>query len=304
MKLSLLLLNQLIIMLCFLLIGYVLAKKKLITMDGCKELVNLLLLVVIPFVILNSFLVEKTNEKTIGLLCAMLLSLISFILSMGFSYLFYGTKHRIENFSAAFSNAGFIGIPLVQATLGSEMVFYIACYVAFLNIFQWIYGAYIMSGDKKNISIHNILTNAVLISFGLSFLLYMLGLNNIPYLKNVAQSIAAMNSPIAMIIIGVYLTEVSIKNIFCKKETYICSVIRLVIIPLISLLLFKFIPIGTTTIKLALLIVLSAPVGSNVAMFAQKFKQSYTYAVEIVMLSTILSIVIMPLFILVAQTIL
>lgn len=204
-------------MLCFLLIGYVLAKKKLITMDGCKELVNLLLLVVIPFVILNSFLVEKTNEKTIGLLCAMLLSLISFILSMGFSYLFYGTKHRIENFSAAFSNAGFIGIPLVQATLGSEMVFYIACYVAFLNIFQWIYGAYIMSGDKKNISIHNILTNAVLISFGLSFLLYMLGLNNIPYLKNVAQSIAAMNSPLAMIIIGVYLTEVSIKNIFCKK---------------------------------------------------------------------------------------
>lgn len=68
-----------------------------------------------------------------------------------------------------------------------------------------------MSGDKKNISIHNILTNAVLISFGLSFLLYMLGLNNIPYLKNVAQSIAAMNSPLAMIIIGVYLTEVSIK---------------------------------------------------------------------------------------------
>lgn len=251
---------------------------------------------VIPFVILNSFLVEKTNEKTIGLLCAMLLSLISFILSMGFSYMFYGTKHRIENFSAAFSNAGFIGIPLVQATLGSEMVFYIACYVAFLNIFQWIYGAYIMSGDKKNISIHNILTNAVLISFCLSFLLYMLELNNIPYLKNVAQSIAAMNSPLAMIIIGVYLTEVSIKNIFCKRKTYICSVIRLVI--------FKLVPIGTTSIKLALLIVLSAPVGSNVAMFAQKFKQSYTYAVEIVMLSTILSIVIMPLFILVAQTIL
>lgn len=304
MKLSLLLLNQLIIMLCFLLVGYVLAKKKLITMDGCKELVNLLLLVVIPFVILNSFLVEKTSEKTIGLLCAMLLSLISFILSMGFSYLFYGTKHRIENFSAAFSNAGFIGIPLVQATLGSEMVFYIACYVAFLNIFQWIYGAYIMSGDKKNISIHNVLTNAVLISFCFSFLLYMLGLNNIPYLKNVAQSIAAMNSPLAMIIIGVYLTEVSIKNIFCKRKTYICSAIRLVIIPLISLLIFKFIPFGTTSIKLALLIVLSAPVGSNVAMFAQKFKQSYTYAVEIVMLSTILSIVTMPLFILVAQTIL
>lgn len=304
MKLSLLLLNQLIIMLCFLLVGYVLAKKKLITMDGCKELVNLLLLVVIPFVILNSFLVEKTNEKTIGLLCAMLLSLISFILSMGFSYMFYGTKHRIENFSAAFSNAGFIGIPLVQATLGSEMVFYIACYVAFLNIFQWIYGAYIMSGDKKNISIHNILTNAVLISFCLSFLLYMLELNNIPYLKNVAQSIAAINSPLAMIIIGVYLTEVSIKNIFCKRKIYVCSVIRLVIIPFITLLIFKLVPIGTTSIKLALLIVLSAPVGSNVAMFAQKFKQSYTYAVEIVMLSTILSIVIMPLFILVAQTIL
>lgn len=301
MELSLLLLNQLLIMLCFSLIGYILAKRKLVTMNGCKEMVNLLLMVVIPFVVLNSFLVEKNSEKTANLFYALLMSLIAFGISIFLSYLIYGTKDRVENFSSAFSNAGFIGIPLVQATLGQEMVFYVAGYVAFLNIFQWIYGAFIMSGDKRTISFKAIATNAVLNTFIISILLYIFGLNEIPYLKNIAQSISQMNSPLAMMIIGIYMSEVSIKDIFTRRSTYLCSLVRLFLIPIISLIVFKFIPFGSEEVKLAVFIVLSAPVGANVAMFAQKYNREYTYAVEIVILSTILSLISLPLLIILAQ---
>lgn len=303
MELSLLLLKQLLIMLCFSLIGYILAKRKLVTMNGCKEMVNLLLMVVIPFVVLNSFLVEKNSEKTANLFYALLLSLIAFGISIFLSYLIYGTKGRVENFSSAFSNAGFIGIPLVQATLGQEMVFYIAGYVAFLNIFQWIYGAFIMSGDKRTMSFKAIATNAVLISFIISILLYIFKLNEISYLKNIAQSISQMNSPLAMMIIGIYMSEVSIKDIFTRRATYLCSLVRLFLIPIISLIVFKFIPFGSEEVKLAVFIVLSAPVGANVAMFAQKYNRDYTYAVEIVILSTILSLISLPLLIILAQII-
>lgn len=79
-------------------------------------------------------------------------------------YLVFGQRRRLENFAAAFCNAGFIGIPLVQAVVGQEGVFYIAASVALLNLFQWTYGVYIMTGRKDTISPKAIARNPVVIS--------------------------------------------------------------------------------------------------------------------------------------------
>lgn len=173
MELSILIMKQLLVMFSLSGIGFLLAKLKLISNEGCKELVNLLLYAVIPLTVLNSFLVEKTPEKTQLLLYSLLLSLAVFAVSMLLSYIIYGKRKRVENFSAAFSNAGFIGIPLVQATVGPHAVFYIAGFVAFLNIFQWIYGAYVMGVERRMISFQVIAKNAVLLSFITGFTLYL-----------------------------------------------------------------------------------------------------------------------------------
>lgn len=258
-------------------------------------------MVVIPFVILNSFMVERTVVRTEGLIISVILSLISFFVSMGLSYFIYNTQKGIECFSSAFSNAGFIGIPLVQSTLGSKFVFYISAYVAFLNIFQWIYGAYVMTRNKNEISISKIIKNPVLIAFIIAILVYIFQLNSIPYLKNIAQSFASMNTPLAMLLIGVYMSETDIKHMFLNKSAYICSFVRLVIIPLITVFLFLVLPIPNQNIKLAILIVASAPVGANVAMFSQVFKKNYNLAVEIVVLSTILSVITLPCVVYISQ---
>lgn len=301
MNLSLLLLNQLIVMICFSLIGFILARKKIVTMNGCKELVNLLLLVVIPFVVINSFLVEKSAEKSKNLIISLILTAIAFAIAILVSYCIYGTKKGIESFSSAFSNAGFIGIPLVQATLGDSMVFYIAGFVAFLNILQWIYGSYVITGDKRNISFRAISKNVVLISFILGILFYFLEFNNLPYIKSISQSIAVMNSPLAMIIIGIYMSEISLRSMVKRKSSYFCSLVRLLLIPLITIIIFVFLPFGDSEIKLAIIIVASAPVGANVAMFAQKFNKDYTLAVEIIILSTFICLVTIPALIYITQ---
>lgn len=301
MELSFIILKQLILMLLFSLIGYFLSYKKIITMQGCKELANLLLMIVIPFVILNSFMVEKTRIRSEGLLISIMLSIVSFGISMGLSYLIYNTEKGIECFSSAFSNAGFIGIPLVQATLGHKYVFYISAYVAFLNIFQWIYGVFVITGDKKEISIFKILKNPVLDVFFISLIIYFLQLNRIPYLKDVAQSFAAMNTPLAMIIIGIYMSKIDVIKMFLNKNVYLCSLVRLLIIPMVTLFVYRILPMSNQNITLAVLIVSSAPVGANVAMFAQIFKKDYTFAVEIVVLSTILSVITLPCIVYITQ---
>lgn len=304
MALSLLIAKQLLIMFSFSGIGFLMAKKQRICHAGCADMVNLLLYVVIPFTVLNSFIVPSNAKKTEMLWESLFFSLIAFLVSMGIAYLIYGKNKRVENFSSAFSNAGFIGIPLVQATLGSEAVFYIAGYVAFLNIFQWIYGAYIMSGDKKMMSLRAIAGNAVLLSFLIGITLYLTGWTELTYIKSIAGAIAQMNSPLAMIIIGVYMSQVSMKKMLKHKSTYMCCIVRLLVIPLLSLVVVALLPLHSRDVAMAVMIVLSAPVGANVAMFAQKFQQDQTYAVEIVILSTIISIVTLPCLMYITQIIL
>lgn len=304
MILAVLLLKQLLVMLGLSSIGWILTKKKFITAKGNQEMVNLLLYAVIPLTVLHSFFVKNTAERTMQLLYSFVFSLLAFLISMLIAYLVYGTRHKVENFSAAFSNAGFIGIPLVQAALGSEAVFYIASFVAFLNIFQWLYGAYIMSGDKAMISFHAISHNAVIWAFLIGLFCYLAGFSQLPFLKDITSIMAQMNTPLAMVIIGYYMGQISFQAMWKRKSSYLCCLLRLVGIPLVSLFVLAGIPLDCSDVKLAVFLALAAPVGANVAMFAQKFKQDAAYAVEIVILSTMLSLGTLPLLVYVAQLVL
>ena len=104
-----------------------------------------------------------------------------------------------------------------------------------------------------------------------------------------------MNGPLAMVIIGVYMAQADMKSMISDKHGYIASIVRLVIIPVISLILIKLtLTSSYPEISKTLLIVASAPIGSNVAVYAQKLNMDYTYAVKIVCLSSILSLITDP----------
>ena len=92
-----------------------------------------------------------------------------------------------------------------------------------------------------------------------------------------------------------------IKSIFLSAHVYWVSIVRLVIIPVISIAYLAFFRIDNSTISFALLIAACAPVGSNVAVYAQKLNLDYEYSVKLVCLSTCLCILTMPIVIAVAQ---
>ena len=122
MGLVIILLKQIAVMAMLVTVGIFLRRKSYLTLQGTKDLGNLLLRVIIPCVILKSYLIEYTPERLAALGVSTLLALIGFLLAMALSYILYGKQRRIENFSAAFCNAGFIGIPLAQAVIGDEGV--------------------------------------------------------------------------------------------------------------------------------------------------------------------------------------
>ena len=277
--------------------GFLLYKKKLVTKQGSKELGMVLLYVILPVVIVKAYLIPFSAKLLKGLVLSFLASLLSLLLSMLLSGIVFRRKYPIEQFSSVFSNAGFIGIPLVEMTFHDSMAtFYISSFVALLNILQWTYGIVVMTGKKDSIAFKKIIENPIVISFLLGIILFFLPLELPTVLSSAVNSIASMNAPVAMIILGTYLAQMKFRELFTDKTVYLCAFMRLIVIPLATAVILMLLP-GNEMLKMSVLIVAATPVGSNVAIFAQMENMDYTQAVKDICLSTILCIVTIPLIV-------
>ena len=103
------LLKQILIMAILMAVGVFLSRKGFLSAQGSKDIGAILLRIVIPCVIVRSYLTEYTPEKMEGFLYSLLFALIAYVLAMAISYVVYGKRRRIDNFSAAFCNAGLSG---------------------------------------------------------------------------------------------------------------------------------------------------------------------------------------------------
>lgn len=297
----LILVGQLITMFLYMAVGFCLYKKELITDTGSKALSNLLLYVILPGVILRSFAQECSPEKTIALLASLGLAALVLLISMVISSLCF-RRDPAANFGSAFSNAGFMGIPLISAVLGKEAVFYVAGMVALLNILQWTYGQAILFSSKKDLNIKAILKNPLVVSFGLGLVLYALPVSLPEQIHTAIDAFAACNAPVAMIVLGVMLGKVPFSQLFRGIGIWKVSAVRLILIPIITLLVLSCFSQVSTDLRTALLISAVAPVGSNLAVYLQKLGKDGGESVKMICLSTILSAVTMPLVLLLASS--
>ncbi len=304
MEIVVLLLRQNLVMLVYMMIGYFLYKKKLVSAGGSADIGRILLYIVMPAAILKSYLADFSRERLEGLFVSFLAALLSLLLSIAAARIAFSKEQGIERFGAAFSNAGFIGIPLVQMTLGEEAVFYVSSYVALLNILQWTYGLVTITGDRSLISVKRLRTNPILLSFLAGIALFLLPVSLPETAENMVGTIAGMNGPLAMIVLGVYLGQVPLRSLFSGRVVYRCALVRLIVIPVLTMALLFVFPEKYHMLKLTILIAASAPVGSNVSIFAQLYGQDYMQSVKEVTLSTLLCIITLPLILGIADYVL
>ena len=298
--LILILLRQIAIMALLMAVGIYLSRKGFLSPQGTKDLGAILLRIIIPCVIVKSYITTYSRERLLELALSAGLALVAFILAMGIAYLVYGKRRRIENFAAAFCNAGFIGIPLAQAVIGDEGVFYMAASVALLNLFQWTYGVYIMTDRRDSISAKTIAKNPVVIAIVIGIALFLSRLPVPGIVTSTLGYIAGMNTPVAMILMGTYMAKLPWRKLL-DKRAYGCVLLRLVVIPAVVLAVFWALPISNQNVALAAYLAAATPVGANICVFAQQYDCDYEFSVVTVCLSTVLSIVTVPLMVSLAQ---
>lgn len=277
-------------------LGYLLFRGKKITAEGSKALANILIYLSLPAVIINGFLVDRTGEHLLGILWSGAAAAALLLLSILISRLIF-RRDAIASFASSFSNPGFFGIPLIIAFLGQESVFYVACFIAFLNVGQWTYGVSILTGQpiRQGFQLKKLIRAPFIIAILIGLFLFLTQLQPPQLLQSCLTTVAGLNTPLSMFTVGVYLAQADIPRMIRRRQLYLVAFSRLLLIPAVSLLLLTLLPASLYSMKMALLLAISCPVGANVAVYAQLHGKDYAYAVETVVVSTLLSILSIPL---------
>ena len=294
---------QVAVMFIIMSIGILCYKKKMISENTGAELSKFLLMIVNPCVILHAFQVEYKRELLNGLAISALLAVISNTLGVIIATLFIRKnperkEYIVERFAVVFSNCGFMGIPLIQAVVGDIGVFYASTYVAVFNLFTWTYGVSIMKGKMSAKDIIKVLTSAPIISIVVGIVVFLLSIKIPVIIGKPIEFISSLNTPLAMIVTGIYLARTNIKDALKNVRIFIVSAIRLLVVPAVMLVVFVFIGAENdvfTSLFIANMIATACPTASSTLMMSRMFEKNAEYASMIITISTLFSILTIPL---------
>ena len=305
------LVNQVLTMFLLAGVGAVMFKTGKITKEGSKTLANLLIYLSLPAVIIQGFQVQRDLQHVQMLGVSTVASFLIMMISLIVSRLAF-RRDDMAAFAGTFSNPGFFGIPLIVAGLRPEAVFYVAPFVAIVNLMQWTYGVSLLTkedrekeagGENKKENraagaaalLKRLFTAPFMVGILIGLFFFFTGLPMPGLVSRCVSYLAGLNTPVAMFTVGIYLAQTDVIGMFKKLVLYKVSLVRLVPIPLISFLFLWLLPVNMPEMKLAILIAIACPVGSNIAVYAQLYNKDYPYAVETVVISTLLSIITIPL---------
>lgn len=291
---------QVCIMFIIILLGFVAKKSKIITSEGSKQLSDLLLIFVTPCVVIKAYQVDLQPDLVGNLLMAFAAATLINVMSIAVSWLIFGRnkqpKSIINTYCSTYSNCGFMGIPLLESVLGSQGVFYGAAYLAVFNVLNWTHGVYLYTQDPKSLSLKKILINPGVLGVVIGLALFFAQIRLPELIYTAVDYMACLNTPLAMLLLGVFLADVDFKKAFSNVSLYTVSFTRLMIIPLIAILLMKT-HIVPAEVAIAVIIPAACPCATAAALFAAKYDLDASYASEIVALNTIMSIITIPLIV-------
>lgn len=294
--------NQVVILFVLIFVGFICGKTKLLNDGAIKGFTDFVLYVVSPCVIINSYQREFDIAMLKGLLLTLAASAASFVINIALSNLMIHDRDKrresVLRFGAVFSNCGYMSLPLQSALLGDDGVFYGATYIAVFNVVLWTYGVWAMSGDKRNVSAKKILLNPGILGTAAGLCLFLLSVRLPEVLSAPVGYLAALNTPIPMVIIGYRLAKTKIR--LRGGAVYMSMFVRMVLAPVLLIALFYFAGIRGG-ILVSLSIALSAPCAASTTMFAEKFNGDTALSAAAVSVTTIVSVVTMPLIVGITQ---
>lgn len=318
----------------------VLLKKCKMCPDGFgKGLANLVLYIAQPVLIVYAYLDCEANFTDIwqDVLAVFIISMVAHAIFAAVAIPVFkrapAGRGRMLTFATVFSNAAFMGIPLIQSIFSTrpEMAIYASIYNVSFNLFLWTLGVILCTANKEQspdvtddrtseivmpmlrekhiVSFKKVLFHPVTLASIVGIILLVTGVKNsllreigadiIPDAMNMLRSLVA---PLSMVVIGLRLAEINFKGFFNDLYMYAFLALRhfalpLAVLGIMKLLIIFGIPLSEDTV-LVITILAATPAASSATMFAEKYDCDAAYTSRLVAVSTILCILTMPIILL------
>lgn len=303
MEISFLLFKQIAQFFIMVIMGYTLVKLKIVKSEDSKVLSMVCLYLIMPCVIINSFLIEFTPEKLKGLGLAVGVAIIIHFVA----WIFIKILGKVLNFnpvekaSVMYSNAANMVIPVVMSVLGDEWVLYSSAFVSVQLVLLWTHCKSMLS-NEKGFELKKIYTNINLIAIFIGILLFITKIHIPSVLQGTLKSVGGTVAPISMIITGMIMAGAELKKVFSNGRIYLVLFFRMIFFPFIVFMIIYFTGItkvidNGAMILLVTFIATITPTASSITQMAQVYGNNEQYAGAINIMTTIVSIVTMPIMV-------
>ena len=309
MNISILLMQQIVQLFLMIFMGYLIVKTGLVRDDDSKVLSKIILYLTVPCVIINAFQVDYTTDTVKGLLIAFAASVMTQVILLVVISVAGRLLHlnEVEVASVYYSNSGNLIVPIVTFILGQEWVLYGCVFMSVQLVFLWTHCKKIISREASY-DWKKIILNINMISIFIGVILFFTGIRLPEIIGNTLASVGTMIGPASMIVTGMLFAGMNLKQIFANKRVYFITFLRLIAVPLIALVLIKLSNLASFSadgnkIMLIVFLAIITPSASTVTQMCQVYGNDSKYASAINVMTTLLSIITMPVMVMLFQMI-
>lgn len=292
--------------------GFIVAKLKMLkSNEAAINFISVMLLYICqPFITFNSFLNTDYNPVILWNMLAVFVMTTLLMVGLSMAAKLVLSKSRdpeirsMVPYASVFGNVGYLCIPFLQILVPGDnvVILYATCSIVAFNLTAWTLGNYILTGDKQFIKLKKAILNPPALSFILALPLFILNLNfnrsgSLDGIAKVCRLFAELVGPLSMTLLGIKFSEMKLKEIFTDLRVYLSSGIKLVISPLlgISILLLASLFMDIEAVRLNIVAFAAMPTATNLMMFSSLYGKDVKLSAKMVMLSTLLSILTIPL---------
>ena len=296
--------SNVLLTLLYLLPGYLLCKFRKVRTEHLSSISVILLYVCGPGMFLNALTaLDYSPELTARMGLFLVFSLFGEIALMLLILLLLGKRkkefgYRMLSIASVMGNVGFFGMPVIRAIFpdAPEAAVYSCVFIVSLNILAWTVGVYTLTDEKRYISVKAAFLNPSVIAVAAGVVLYLLKAKNwLPgLLLDGFRTISAMSTPLCMIILGARLATMDFRKLFTTPLVWLISAGKLLVFPLFCYALTLPVPLDPV-FRGSILILAAAPCASIILNLAEIHHNGQELAANCALLTTLLSIVTIPL---------
>ena len=284
-------------------VGFVFAKLKWFSKETSNQCTQLILYAVGTCIIITKLQIDCTPETVQTMLKAALGMALTYVIMIPLSQLLFRKEPSdtavVRRFGITYANNSFMGLPLLAGVLGEDALLFGVISMLVFFTFQWTHGVLIYGGK---LSLKSAILNPGIIAIIIGLFFFIVGFKIPAPVFNAMEFMGDLNTPLAMVIIGGQMARSNIGEVIKKPKLYLTAAIKLIFVPALTILLL--LPLKLEPLSYCACVVLSAcPTAGITSMFAQMYRRDEATATQMVTLSTLLSIITLPIFAVIARQI-